>query len=178
MADYAQSPYAGIRYFECVKRKLGKEETAEFARLYTAPGVDHVGAGAPANVDMLGVLVDWVESGKAPGDLEVIEQKLEAPAFDPTRALPLVRMAVMAALQVGRCQSRGQFCLRAVLPRHFAAALRDQPRRALVARVDPQPAQRDAEAVTQADQEVDVGEAPDPPGEVPRSLNQPKSITA
>lgn len=91
MADYAQSPYAGIRYFENVQRKLGVEKTAEFARLYTAPGVDHVGSGAPANVDMLAVLVDWVERGKAPGDLEVIEQKVEAPAFETLRSLPLCR---------------------------------------------------------------------------------------
>jgi feruloyl esterase len=89
MADYAQSPYAGIRYFERVQEKLGKADTAEFARLYTAPGVDHVGSGAPANVDMLSVLVDWVENGRAPGDLEVIEQKVEAPAFVTVRALPL-----------------------------------------------------------------------------------------
>ncbi|EIG59676.1 tannase/feruloyl esterase family alpha/beta hydrolase [Bradyrhizobium sp. WSM1253] len=91
MADYAQSPYAGIRYFENVERKLGKAETAEFARLYTAPGVDHVGSGAPANVDMLSALVDWVEKGKAPGDLEVAEQKVEAPSFATLRALPLCR---------------------------------------------------------------------------------------
>lgn len=91
MADYAQSPYAGIRYFEAVERKLGKEQTAEFARLYTAPGVDHVGSGAPANVDMLSVLVDWVENGKAPGDLEVSEQKVEAPSFATLRAMPLCR---------------------------------------------------------------------------------------
>ncbi|WP_407160442.1 tannase/feruloyl esterase family alpha/beta hydrolase [Bradyrhizobium sp. STM 3557] len=91
MADYAQSPYAGIRYFENVERKLGKTETAEFARLYTAPGVDHVGSGAPANVDMLSVLVDWVENDKAPGDLEVVEQRIEAPSFTTTRSLPLCR---------------------------------------------------------------------------------------
>jgi hypothetical protein len=89
MADYAQSPYAGIRYFEAVRHKLGKAETSEFARLYTAPGVDHVGSGAPANVDMLSVLVDWVEKGKAPGDLEVTEQKVEVPQFATVRALPL-----------------------------------------------------------------------------------------
>lgn len=91
MADYAQSPYAGIRYFESVERKLGKAETAEFARLYTAPGVDHVGSGAPANVDMLSALVDWVEKGTAPGDLEVTEQKVEAPSFATLRAMPLCR---------------------------------------------------------------------------------------
>lgn len=32
MADYAQNPYSGIRYFESVERKLGRAETAEFAR--------------------------------------------------------------------------------------------------------------------------------------------------
>src|SRR5258707_6165595 len=35
--------------------------------------------------------------------------------------------------------------------RHFAAALRDQPRGALISGMDPEPAQRDAEAVAQAD---------------------------
>jgi hypothetical protein len=89
MADYAQSPYAGIRYFEGVQRTMGKAVTAEFARLYTAPGVDHVGSGAPANIDMLSVLIDWVEKGHAPDDLEVTEQKLEAPSFATVRALPL-----------------------------------------------------------------------------------------
>jgi len=89
MSDYAQSPYAGIRYFENVQRVLGQAPTAEFARLYAAPGADHVGSGAPANVDMLDVLTDWVEKGQAPGDLEVIEQESEAPAFATIRALPL-----------------------------------------------------------------------------------------
>ena len=32
---------------------MGEAAVAEFMRLYTAPGVDHVGSGAPANVDML-----------------------------------------------------------------------------------------------------------------------------
>ena len=64
---------------------------------------------------MLGVLVDWVENGKAPGDLEVIEQKVEAPAFETTRSLPLCQLAGMAALQGGTTdQSRGEFFLRAV----------------------------------------------------------------
>src|SRR5258705_10755997 len=52
------------------------------------------------------------------------------------------------------------------LPRsahHLAAPLGNQPRRALIAHVNPQPAQRDAEPVAQADQEIDVGDAPYPP---------------
>jgi len=88
MADYAQSPYAGIRYFENVKQRLGQAAVADFIRLYTAPGVDHVGSGAPANVDMLSVLVDWVEQGRAPGELVVSEQKPVQPVVT-IRTLPL-----------------------------------------------------------------------------------------
>ncbi|HJQ60925.1 MAG TPA: tannase/feruloyl esterase family alpha/beta hydrolase, partial [Vineibacter sp.] len=88
MADYAQSPYAGIRYVESVVARLGKETTDRFLRLYTAPGVDHVGSGAPANVDMLAALADWVERGQAPSGLQVVEQAM-APPFAVTRARPL-----------------------------------------------------------------------------------------
>jgi feruloyl esterase len=88
MADYAQSPYAGIRYFESVEKRMGKDAVRSFARLYTAPGVDHVGSGAPAAVDMLDVLAAWVEDGKAPGPLTVVEQTVEA-APKVKRALPL-----------------------------------------------------------------------------------------
>src|SRR6185312_15810237 len=109
MSDYAQSPYAGIRYFESVQRKLGKAETAEFARLYTAPGVDHVGSGAPANVDMLSVLVDWVENGKAPGDLHVLEQKVEPPAFATVRALPLCQWPAWPHYKSGPAHAASSF---------------------------------------------------------------------
>src|SRR3954471_1070578 len=57
------------------------------------------------------------------------------------------------------------------LSRDLARSLRDQPRRALIAGMNPQPAQCDAEPVAQADQEVDVGEAPYPPGEIAAHLH-------
>jgi Tannase and feruloyl esterase len=88
MSDYAQSPYAGIGYFESVEARMGKDKTASFMRLFTAPGVDHVGNGAPANVDMLGALTDWVERAKPPAGLIAVEQKVESP-FPVLRALPL-----------------------------------------------------------------------------------------
>jgi hypothetical protein len=88
MSDYAQSPYAGIGYFQRVQQRLGEGNVADFMRLYTAPGVDHVGSGGPSNVDMLSVLVDWVESGRAPGDLVVVEQQAAQP-IKTDRALPL-----------------------------------------------------------------------------------------
>jgi Tannase and feruloyl esterase len=79
MADYAQSPYAGIRYYEAVVAKLGMGTAQQFLRLYTAPGVDHVGSGAPAHVDMLGALSDWVEKGRAPQGLQLALQSPKLP---------------------------------------------------------------------------------------------------
>lgn len=90
MADYAQSPYAGIEYFKNVSLRLGTTRVDSFMRLYTAPGVDHVGTGAPANVDMLGVLSDWVERAQAPDTLEVVMQANVAP-FTPSLSRPLCR---------------------------------------------------------------------------------------
>lgn len=88
MADYAQSPFAGIQYVDSVRQRLGADKTAEMLRLYTAPGVDHVGTGAPALVDMLGALSTWVEQGRAPGALRVVEMAPRLP-LSAGRARPL-----------------------------------------------------------------------------------------
>ena len=88
MADYAQSPYAGIGYYQSVVSQLGQPTVDRFLKLYTAPGVDHVGSGAPANVDMLAALTDWVERGKAPAGLQIVDQELKAP-FAVLRGRPL-----------------------------------------------------------------------------------------
>jgi hypothetical protein len=47
------------------------------------------------------VLVDWVEHGKPPGDLEVIEQKVEAPAFETIRSLPLCQWPAWPRYKAG-----------------------------------------------------------------------------
>jgi hypothetical protein len=108
MADYAQSPYAGIDYFREVQKRMGEAGTAEFMRLYTAPGIDHVGSGGPANVDMLSVLVDWVEQGRAPGDLTVVEQQPVLPvAVD--RALPLCQWPAWPHYKAGDSKSAASF---------------------------------------------------------------------
>ena len=108
MADYAQSPYAGIGYFKEVQKRMGEGVTAEFMRLYTAPGVDHVGSGAPSNVDMLSVLVDWVESGRAPGDLVVVEQQPALP-ITVDRSLPLCQWPGWPHYKTGDASSAASF---------------------------------------------------------------------
>ncbi|MDB5946179.1 MAG: tannase/feruloyl esterase family alpha/beta hydrolase [Ramlibacter sp.] len=90
LADYAQSPYAGIEYYRSVVAKMGQPAADDFLRLYTTPGADHVGTGAPVGIDMLQVLVDWVEHGRAP--LDLVQVSLEAvPPYPVTASRPMCR---------------------------------------------------------------------------------------
>ena len=88
LSDYAQSPYAGLQYADAVKRHMGPGRAAEFMRVYTAPGVDHVGTGGPALTDFLGALRTWVERNEAPIGLQLAEQDAKPP-FAVQRTRPL-----------------------------------------------------------------------------------------
>jgi Tannase and feruloyl esterase len=55
MSDCAQSPYAAIGCFQQVQQCMGQRYVAEFARLYAAPGIAHVGSGD---------LPMWIRSGR------------------------------------------------------------------------------------------------------------------
>src|ERR1700738_362456 len=70
--------------------------------------------------------------------------------------MPRPRRSIAFAYFVSRVTCRN-------CPHHLAAALGDEPRGALIAGVDPQPADRDAEPVAQPDQKIDVRDAPYPP---------------
>jgi len=90
LADYAQSPYAGIEYYRAVVATLGQARADAFVRLYTTPGADHVGTGAPVGVDLLDVLVEWVEQNRAPQDLVQVSLQ-PTPPFAETRSRPMCR---------------------------------------------------------------------------------------
>ena len=108
MADYAQSPYAGIQYFESVLERMGRAGVESFMRLYTAPGVDHVGTGGPSNVDMLGALVNWVERRQAPLNLTLVEQGAKPP-FAVQRARPLCHWPLVPRYKGGDAASAASF---------------------------------------------------------------------
>jgi hypothetical protein len=108
LGDYAQSPYAGIQYVEAVKAKLGSAATDEFLRLYTAPNVDHVGTGGPANVDLLGAVAAWVERGQAPAGLTLVEQETKPP-FAVKRSRPLCEWPAWPKYQGGDANAAGSF---------------------------------------------------------------------
>jgi Tannase and feruloyl esterase len=79
MADYAQSPYAGIAYYKSVIDKMGAASAENFVRLYVIPGADHMGVGVPASIDLLDVLTAWTETSKAPRDLVQASQETKPP---------------------------------------------------------------------------------------------------
>lgn len=108
MSDFAQSPYAGIAYVDSVVQRLGAARTNEFLRLYVAPGVDHVGSGAPANVDMLAALADWVERGRSPSGLQLVEQETKAP-FAVKRARPLCEWPKVTQYKGGDVNAAASF---------------------------------------------------------------------
>ena len=89
---------------------MGQAKADEFLRLYVTPGADHVGIGAPSSVDMIEVLIDWVERGQAPGDLVQARARGEA-AFrrSPLRgrcaAIPLSRAIARATRRRRRASS-------------------------------------------------------------------------
>lgn len=67
-------PHQGtIDYYERVQKQMGgAAKTAEFARLFLVPGVDHGfrGPGAAPNMNrVILALIAWVEKGQAPGQL-------------------------------------------------------------------------------------------------------------
>ncbi|WP_461331530.1 tannase/feruloyl esterase family alpha/beta hydrolase [Bradyrhizobium huanghuaihaiense] len=65
----------------------GEKETAEFARLFLVPGMNHCSGGpATDGFDVLTPLVAWVEQGRAP---ERIEARAGATTPWPGRSRPL-----------------------------------------------------------------------------------------
>jgi hypothetical protein len=108
MGDYAQSPYAGILYHETVVNRMGKPAVDSFFKLFTAPNVDHVGTGAPANADLFGALVEWVEEGKAPSRLTLVEQET-TPPFTQKRSRPLCEWPMVPRYRAGNVDAAASY---------------------------------------------------------------------
>ena len=108
LADYAQSPYAGIQYHQSVVQRMGRDTVNRFFKLYTAPGIDHVGTGGPANADLFPALVAWVEGGRAPAGLVLVEQEAKQP-FAVRRSRPLCEWPQVPRYRGGDPNAAGSF---------------------------------------------------------------------
>ena len=84
-SDPGPSPIGTITYFREADGKLGAGQTS--ARLFLLPGVEHCGGGpGPSQVDLLGALDQWVQTGRAPATL--IATKSSPPLTRPICAFP------------------------------------------------------------------------------------------
>ena len=95
---------------------MGAAAVGAFARLYAAPGVDHVGSGAPANVDMLKVLSRLGRRRQGAGRSRRHRADGGEPGHDRALAAA-VPVAELAEVQAGRSEEGGEFRVRAVTNR-------------------------------------------------------------
>jgi hypothetical protein len=99
MADYAQSPYTGLNYFDAVSARLGAVD-ASF-KAYVSPGLSHTSAGfaagtanapsygIPGRIDWLAVLDNWSDKGVAPADTLTLTLNQALPPYTATASKPL-----------------------------------------------------------------------------------------
>ncbi|HMJ63882.1 MAG TPA: tannase/feruloyl esterase family alpha/beta hydrolase, partial [Candidatus Binatia bacterium] len=71
LADQLIPAEGTVDYYKRVQQRVGgPEKTAQFARLFLIPGVDHGFRGAgPTPTGTMEAIVRWVEEGKAPDKL-------------------------------------------------------------------------------------------------------------
>jgi len=97
--DWAQSPVAGIQYYQSVVGKLTQPVVDEFVRLYVSPASNHNGTAAslktgveiPTNHDLLATLDNWVTGGRAPADALVQVRNSPSAPFGTLATRPMCR---------------------------------------------------------------------------------------
>jgi feruloyl esterase len=64
-------PYRNtLNYYQSVEAELGSKVTRDHVRLFLTPGLDHCRGGEGAfDIDYIGALERWVESGEAPNSM-------------------------------------------------------------------------------------------------------------
>ena len=84
-ADVGLNPLRSIEYYEGVESRIGPDETRDFFRLFTVPGMYHCAGGPGPDVfDDLTALENWVEHGEAPQSM-IAYKTGEANGFSPDR---------------------------------------------------------------------------------------------
>jgi feruloyl esterase len=88
MADQLIPAAGTIDYYKRVQQQMGgPERTAQFARLFLAPGLDHGFRGAgPTPIGQMDAIIRWVEEGKAPEQL-IAERRDSSGKVTRTRPL-------------------------------------------------------------------------------------------
>ena len=98
--DESLMPAHTVDYWREARQRQGGDQRgdarlAEFARLFMVPGMLHCGAGpGAADIDYLGALERWVESGEAPASLLAYKVRNPKPTFVRQPRFPLAPATV------------------------------------------------------------------------------------
>jgi feruloyl esterase len=92
-SDQNLSPTSTIAYFTRVVKRMGSADTANWTRLFLAPGMGHCGGGeGPNEFNPMSAIERWVEHGEAPD--AIVATHRTAGKVDRTRPLcPYPRVA-------------------------------------------------------------------------------------
>jgi feruloyl esterase len=107
-SDQLITPMNSISYYKSVVDTMGgAAKTADFARLFLAPGMGHCGGGeGPNSFDVVSALEEWVEKGTAPE--QMMASHLTNGTVDRTRPLcPYPQVATWKG--VGSTDAVGSF---------------------------------------------------------------------
>lgn len=84
-ADGLIPPQSTVNFYQALVNDIGQRRARQDVRLFMVPGMGHCGGGSgPSNVDMLGAIDQWVQTGKAPDQLVASN-----PPGRPARTRPL-----------------------------------------------------------------------------------------
>jgi feruloyl esterase len=97
--DWAQSPLAGIQYYQSVVARMGASDADKFMRLYVSSASSHGGSAAslttgtevPTNHDLLSTLDAWASGGTAPADALTQVRNAKAAPFATIATRPMCR---------------------------------------------------------------------------------------
>ena len=97
--DMAQSPMAGMQYYESVVARMGQAQADRFLRLYVSPASSHggtalsltTGTPVPTTMDLLATLDDWVANARVPDDVLIQMRNETAAPFTTLASRPMCR---------------------------------------------------------------------------------------
>jgi feruloyl esterase len=85
-SDQNIPPRGSVDYYNDVVKAMGKAKVEGAVRLFMVPGMGHCGGGdGPNEFDMVAVLEQWREQGKAPA--EIVASHMNAGRVTRTRPL-------------------------------------------------------------------------------------------
>lgn len=116
-SDYSSNPQTVMRYHDRLVQRFGAATVERHLRLYVMPFGDHGGAGQSAStaqalpqfVDLVSMMLAWVERGITPPDAPVQTASLRVPPYTVTASKPMCRYPLYPRFVGGDPKAAGSY---------------------------------------------------------------------